>query len=62
MTIQIQIPKEYESLYNADKFEDSLHRLSADAHLVAGRYEQEVAIMLIKAFRDGKTVPSTTTT
>lgn len=56
MKIQMQIPEEFESHYNMDKFEDSLHRLSADAHLVAGRYEQETAIMLIQAFKDSEIV------
>ena len=35
-------------------FEDSLHRLNADAHLLAGNYEQETLIMLIKAFKNAK--------
>lgn len=34
--------------------EDSLHRLSADAHLLAGNYEQETAKMLIKAFKNAE--------
>lgn len=54
MKIEIDIPKEFEEHFNQDRFEDTLHRLSADAHLIAGRYEQETAIMLIKAFKDGK--------
>ena len=28
-----------------------MHRLSADAHMLAGNYEQETAIMLIEAFK-----------
>ena len=54
MRIEIEIPKEFEEHFKQDKFEDTLHRLSADAHLIAGRYEQETAIMLIKAFADSK--------
>ena len=54
MRIEIEIPKEFEEHFKQDKFEDTLHRLSADAHLVAGNYEQETAIMLIKAFADSK--------
>lgn len=54
MKIEIEIPKEFEEHFNQDSFEDTLHRLSADAHLLAGNYEQETAIMLIKAFKDGK--------
>lgn len=55
MKIEIEIPVEFEEHFNQDKFEDTLRRLSADAHLLAGRYEQEIAIMLIKAFADSKT-------
>ena len=54
MRIEIEIPVEFEEHFNQDKFKDTLHRLSADAHLLAGRYEQETAIMLIKAFADSK--------
>lgn len=54
MKIEIEIPKEFEEHFNQDRFEDALQRLSADAHLIAGNYEQETAIMLIKAFKDGK--------
>lgn len=54
MKIELEIPKEFEEHFNQDRFEDALHRLSADAHLIAGNYEQETAIMLIKAFKDGK--------
>ena len=54
MRIEIEIPKEFEEHFKQDKFEDTLHRLSADAHLIAGNYEQETAIMLIKAFADSK--------
>lgn len=55
MKIEIEIPKEFEEHFMRDKFEDTLHRLSADAHLIAGNYEQETAIMLIKAFKESKT-------
>ena len=54
MKIEIEIPKEFEEHFNQDRFEDTLHRLNADAHLIAGNYEQETAIMLIKAFKDRK--------
>ena len=54
MRIEIEIPKEFEEHFKQDKFEDSLHRLCADAHLIAGNYEQETAIMLIKAFKESK--------
>ncbi len=54
MKIEIEIPKEFEAHFNQDRFEDTLQRLSADAHLIAGNYEKETAVMLIKAFREGK--------
>lgn len=56
MKLIIEIPKKFEEHFRRDKFEDSLHRLSADAHLIAGNYEQETAIMLINAFKDAKEV------
>ena len=54
MRIEIEIPKEFEEHFNQDKFEDSLNRLYADVHLLAGNYERELAEMLIKAFRESK--------
>lgn len=53
MKIMIEIPKEFEDHFFQDRFEDSLHRLSADARL-AGNYEQETIIMLIKALKEAK--------
>ena len=52
MKLLIDIPKEFEQHFQADKFNDSLHRLSADAHLLAGLYEQEIALMLSEAFKN----------
>ena len=52
MKLIVEIPKEFEDHFNNDRFEDSLHRLSADAHLLAGNYEQETAKMLIEAFKN----------
>lgn len=57
MKLLIDIPKEFEQHFQADRFEDSLHRLSADAHLLAGLYEQETAVMLIEAFATSVPVP-----
>jgi hypothetical protein len=54
MTIKIEIPQEFEEHFNKDQFEDSLHRLSADIHSVAGNYEREVVEMLIEAFKKAK--------
>lgn len=57
MKLVIDIPEEFENHFNEDRFEDSLHRLSADAHLIAGNYEQEIAIMLINSFKNSKPLP-----
>lgn len=54
MKIIIEIPKEFENHFLQDRFEDSFHRLNADAHLLAGKYEQETMIMLINAFKNAK--------
>lgn len=57
MRLLISIPKEFEQHFQADRFEDSLHRLSADAHLLAGNYERETAAMLVEAFKNAIPVP-----
>ena len=57
MRLLIDIPKEFEQHFQADRFEDSLHRLRADVHLMAGLYEQETAEMLIDAFKNAVLVP-----
>lgn len=57
MELLIKIPKEFEQHFKQDAFEDSLHRLSADAHLIAGLYEQEIAKMLRDAFKNAIPVP-----
>ena len=57
MELLIKIPKEFEQHFKQDAFEDSLHRLSADAHLIAGIYEQETAKMLRDAFKSAVSVP-----
>ena len=57
MELLVKIPKEFEQHFKQDAFEDSLHRLSADAHLLAGNYEQETAVMLIEAFASAVPVP-----
>ena len=54
MRIEIEIPKEFEQHFAQDKFEDSLQRLGADIHLIAGNYERELIEMLIVAFKEGK--------
>lgn len=57
MTITLTIPKEFEDHFNADRFKDSLNRLSADANLLAGLYEKELAQMLIEAFAQAEVEP-----
>lgn len=57
MKLLIDIPKEFEQHFQADRFDDALHRLSADAHLLAGLYEQETALMLSEAFKNAVPVP-----
>ena len=57
MRLLINIPKEFEQHFQADRFEDSLYRLSADAHLLAGNYEQETAKMLRNALKSAVIVP-----
>lgn len=56
MTIQLNIPPEFEDEYNKDRFKESLSRLIADANLLAGNYEKETARFLITAFQDSKEV------
>jgi hypothetical protein len=56
MTIQLNISPEFEDEYNKDRFKESLQRLIADANLLAGNYEKETAIILMKALQDSKEV------
>lgn len=56
MKVLIEIPKEFESHFHMDRFADSLLRLKADAHLVAGNYEKETAYMLFQAFQNAECV------
>lgn len=59
MKIVIDIPKEFESHYDMDKFNDSLCRIAADmmycwTKIASGRYEQETLSILINAFKNSK--------
>lgn len=56
LKLEITIPEEFVDNYFTDKFDDALHRLSADAHLLAGNYEQETAEMLSKALKEAEPV------
>ena len=57
MKVLINIPKEFEQHFQADRFEDSLHRLRADVYLLAGKYEQEIVQMLAESFSSALPVP-----
>lgn len=54
MRVIIEIPPAFVRHYEKDRFEESLRRLSADAHLLAGNYEKELVEMLIDAFRQAR--------
>lgn len=59
MVLQITIPKEFENDFIGDRFEDSLERVARDArsqHNLAGRYDIEVACMLINSLREAEVV------
>lgn len=56
MRIEIEIPKEFECDYNADKFNDFFSRVLCDIKdgELCGNYEMETAEMLLKAFEESK--------
>lgn len=54
MKILIDIPKEFEVDYNADRFAEFFHRCLADMDTCCGNYEQETAEMMEKAFTESK--------
>ena len=64
MRIEIEIPKEFETDFNKDKFKDCFERIMADIKhslengdcLCAGRYEHETIEMLEKAFQNAMIV------
>ena len=56
MRIVIDIPDEFAEEWKKDRFSDTLHRLIADAHLVAGNYENETAEMLISSFAKAEAI------
>ena len=68
MTLFIDIPKEFVSHFEKDKFADSLERVKADIRYnlttsnisLAGNYELELIKMLIEAFKNCKRVNTTT--
>lgn len=57
MRIEIEIPKEFEGDYDADRFADFFSRAMIDIETMqgmCGRYEIETAEMLQKAFAESK--------
>ena len=57
MRIEIEIPKEFERDYDADKFSDFFSRVMIDIETMqgmCGRYEVETALMLRTAFHTSK--------
>lgn len=52
MKITIDIPREYERDFIADKFKDFFSRVIADinCHGLCGNYEKEIAEMFLEAF------------
>lgn len=54
MKILIDIPKEFEVDYNADRFAEFFHRCLADMGTCCGNYEQETAEMMEKAFAESR--------
>ncbi len=56
MKIAIEIPKEYEIDFKADKFKDFFSRVIADMNCLCGNYETEIAQMLIEAFSNGEII------
>jgi hypothetical protein len=56
MRVIIDIPKDFETHFNGDRFRDSLCRLAADAGDICGLYEIELAEMLVRAFGDAQVI------
>lgn len=57
MRIEIEIPKEFENDYNADRFNDFFGRVLSDIKYhdgACGLFECETAQMFIKAFKESK--------
>ena len=56
MKVVIDIPKDFEGDYIADKFKDFFSRVIADIDCkgMCGRYEKEIAEMFLKVFDDSK--------
>lgn len=61
MKIVIDIPKEFESHFEFDRFADSLARVASDIEALgfkmSGRYERETITMIRKAFENATPLP-----
>jgi hypothetical protein len=60
MQIVIDIPKEFESHFELDRFSDSLGRIENDVKnsgALSGRYERETITMIRKAIENGTPLP-----
>lgn len=56
MKIAIEIPKEYEIDFKADKFKDFFSRVISDMNCLCGNYEKEIAEMLIVTFNKAEVI------
>lgn len=54
MQLVINIPKEFETDFNKDKFKEFFERVMADMNCVCGNYERETAEMFITAFQNAE--------
>ena len=57
MILEIKIPVEFEDDFNNDRFSDFFNRMIGDMNyydMLCGLYEEEIAWMLLKAFKDAK--------
>ena len=65
MQVIINIPKEFESHFNFDRFEDSMQRIRQDIKdaicgeevCASGNYEVETLDMLIEVLKEGIPIP-----
>ena len=61
MQIAMEIPKEFESKFEFDRFADSLARVASDIEALgfelSGRYERETITMIRKAFENATPLP-----
>ena len=58
MIIQLEIPKNFESEYQKDKFDEFFRRVFADIDCsgMVGNYEAETVLMMADAFKESKPI------